>query len=191
MVPLRTDGQHSRWGFMGAPPTLSWPKGRWPNNRFLYCIVLTQKKWHSSGPFSCNSMQQNTSVLFLPVELDYINSNTFRLIWWQMKTDTGGENHANLVTRQPSPLCLSSLSRFSWALQKSLWAIICTHIPINIFIQNNREICTYMLFKWYILCIHAEIRHYIMIMCAYTFGVYTCLCATMWLYLYRCMFMWI
>lgn len=95
-------------GFYVAPPTLSWPKRWWPNNSFLYCIVLMQNKWHSSGPFSCNSLAQNTSVFFLPVELAYVNSNTFRLISWQTKADTGGEDHGNLVTRHPSLLCLSS-----------------------------------------------------------------------------------
>lgn len=76
-----------------------------------------QTKWHSSGLFSCNSLSQNMLV-FLPVGLGYINSNTSRLIWWQRKTDTGGESRDHFVTRQLSPLCLSSLSSFSLILNK-------------------------------------------------------------------------
>lgn len=153
-------------GFYGALPALSWPKWRGPSdNRSLYCIVLMQNKWHSSGPFSCNSLSQSMWVLFLPAELGYISGNTFRLIWWQMKTDTGGEGEDNLVTRQPVTSDSKFFGQFPF---KSGEMFMSNDIPIypqmHLY-KKNRKICAYVFLIWYVLCTHAEIRHYTVVMC--------------------------
>lgn len=167
MVPL------NKWptfqmGFCGAPPTLSWPKWGWPkDSRSFCCIVLMQSKWHSSGPFSCSSPPQNTLLLFLPVGLACINSSTFRLIWWQMKTDTGGQRYDYLLTGQPFTSVSKSFEQFQFNPEK-----LFTSNDIYPYIQEyiyTGKIGTYVLFIWYILHIHAGIRHCIMMMGAYGF----------------------
>ena len=118
MVPLHI-WPTFQMGFCGAPPTLSWPKWGWPNDsRPFCCIVLMQSKWHSSGPFSCSSLPQNTLLLFLPVGLACINSSSFRLIWRQMKTDTGGQCYDYLVTGQPFTSVFKSFEQFQFNPEK-------------------------------------------------------------------------